>query len=729
MHRMRLSIFAMATLLLGAGIARGQEEQQLATRLTFDFADAAQLEAFRESSGQIAQYPHRAEAGIGADAGLIAVLNDGSKDDGLFLVQQTVNLRRQEVTLSLYFRADGTNGKGTSRIFVGFADSPQTNLAKGDAKIGVRLFKPASPADPQSAWVPQLVNGVATRDLGPRFALADGQWYRLTATMGLTDEGRAIRYTAEVQQVNANGGETEGTSQGANGVTRDLGSYNLRQMHVAIFAQNNNGGATAIDNLSIEIVDRSDGRSEQAVLEEVLFPPPPMPDLRAPQQTMFGACGHFMHTPLFYRDGSKSPYWQLEYTLPLLLQANLGWVREPLYQPWFDDPDNPRAMENRKTVERYLQMYQDHGVRVILVPLAVGPNDAKHGAFREGYFQWIGDLAARFSCVRVIEMHNEPNLKYFWQGTAQDYVTIYRDGAAAIRHRAPEVTIAVGSISSLWWEPGIEWLKVVLDAGALEWADAVAVHPYNKRFAPEADPHFAEGSPEDPDHLERAIHAFNALVQSHAPEGKQVKLYFTELGYSSGVEGMAALGDETLQADYLSRLMLTYLAVRLDGVPLEAVTWYDFKNDGRNDHAESNFGLVGYDTSRVKPAYEVYRRIAGFFDDPSRLEKLSVEAASSNWPDVVRHHAWRRDDGAVIVPVWRLDQRQAKDVDFATELTISMGQSVAIKRVVWHSLHEQTPREIGFAVGDGVLRVPVWLTRRAAWLEIIPEGSGEGGAR
>jgi hypothetical protein len=41
------------------------------------------------------------------------------------------------------------------------------------------------------------------------------------------------------------------------------------------------------------------------------------------------------------------------------------------------------------------------------------------------------------------------------------------------------VKLLVGAVSSLWWAPGVQWLKRAVDHGLLEFADGVAMHPYN----------------------------------------------------------------------------------------------------------------------------------------------------------------------------------------------------------------------------------------------------------
>jgi hypothetical protein len=686
--------------------------------VAFDFSPASQLADL--SPQGTTHYSVRTAPGVGSAPGVLQSDNSGAQDAALFYTKERFDLKRGGVSTAVFFKADGRNGRGVARIFLGAADKPTVNLASGTGKIGVRLFKADAPKTPATPWLFQFSNGWGTRDLGEPFALEDGHWYQIRLTLGTDATGKQIAFEAALQEFDADG-KTPGTlKRERSGNSKALTTYDLGQMLIGLLGQNNNGGATAFDDWEIKPLVKV-GPAPPPDLQPVTFLPRVLSEKdTAPPNTMFGVCSHFMHSPLFYPKGNFSPYWQLEYTMPLLVEAHLGWARETLYQPWFDDDKSATVQQNRKQVEEYLAQYQRAGVRVMLVPMLFSAKEKPDRvAFRDGYFQWIGSLCRRFPNVRVIEMHNEPNLKFFWKGTPEEYVEAYRKGAEIIRAQAPQIAIAIGSLSSLWWQPGIDWLQKVLDAGALQWADAVSVHPYNIAAAPESDPHFTGGDPNSGDHMEQAVAAFYDKIKKAAPAGKTIALYFTEFGYSSGQSG-AALGDEQKQADYLSRLMLIHLASRLRGIPLEGVFWYDLKNDGINDHAESNYGLVSYETGRLKPAYDCYRRIAEAFSDPSQLKPLDLKASFSNWPDAIKYYTWRRSDGALIVPVWRLDQRASQDRDFSTQLSLTLPPNFRAGRVLWHSLQEDLPREIGYSTAGGGLNMPLVLTPRAAWLEIRP---------
>ena len=78
---------------------------------------------------------------------------------------------------------------------------------------------------------------------------------------------------------------------------------------------------------------------------------------------------------------------------------------------------------------------------------------------------------------------------------------------------------------------------------------------------------------------------------------------------------------------------------------------------------------------------------------------------------------WRgARDGALVVPFWRMNQLMKSDADFDTELSLKLPDGFKLGDVVLHDLHEDRPRPVGHELKDGVLRVPVHTTARAAWL-------------
>lgn len=389
----------------------------------------------------------------------------------------------------------------------------------------------------------------------------------------------------------------------------------------------------------------------------------------------FGVVSHFLHTRQIYTD--KDDSWSLTRTAPL--QARLGnpWVTEQIYaltaksRALVDDgtannADKYRISERRKLIDKWLSNYDEAGTKVLLTVMAAAPRAKNSDKINDDFGNWIAELVSRHKSIKVVQLHNEPNLRSFWPDSAADYVELYRGIAGKIKQQNPQVAITVGAISSLSWEPGRKWLREAISAGLLEFADGVSVHPYNLKEAPEIDPHLKRGSQKGS--LREGMLAFWKEMKAASPAGKNLKIYLTELGYSSAPNGIAGIGSEDLQAKYLARLMMLHLDFKIrDGIPTEAVFWYDLKNDGPDaSNQEHNFGLVSADLKREKPAFDVYRRIIEALPDVSELKPSTVTLT----PDAsdVQVHPWVDAKGRTIVAIWRTGPSK-EPVNFALTST------------------------------------------------------------
>jgi hypothetical protein len=440
-------------------------------------------------------------------------------------------------------------------------------------------------------------------------------------------------------------------------------------------------------------------------------------------RSLFGICGQVIHNDAFYP--RMREFWRPEHTLPWRVQANSPWVREPIYHTTqhFVHVSDPLAVEGRRAIlENYLEQYEAGGIKVVLCPLFSRHDDNSrphHGPLFRPFFEYVGELAARFPCIRAIELHNEPNLRHFWAGTPQQYVESARIAAAIIREKAPDTPIITGSISNLWWGPGVRWLETALEEGMLEFSDGLSVHPYRGRRPPEFDGNREMIA------TEQAILDWWALIQKHNPENRPLTLYFTEVGYSSGRGGLFGLGCVEKQAEYLSRMNLIFFQARLLGVPLEATFWYNLKCAGENPNdVEQNFGLISFDASTARPGFAAQRLLASYFRSPediriTRESEAKVSFAGSG--DAVKHYVWTREsDGAWIIPFWSVEEMHFEAGDLPTEILVELPPDKKIAAVTLFDYGEDTPFEITFAfdADKSLWRIPAVARSRATWLEI-----------
>ena len=373
----------------------------------------------------------------------------------------------------------------------------------------------------------------------------------------------------------------------------------------------------------------------------------------------FGVNSHFLHTRQIYPD--KDDSWLLAKTMPIQRELGNPWVTEQIYaltaknRALVDDgtantADKFRITQRRALVDKWLSIYDRNGTRVVLAILASAPRGKNSETVNEDFGDWIAELVSQHNSIKAVQLHNEANLKSFWPASPQDYVDVYRPIANKIKLRNPDVAILVGAISSLSWEPGRKWFRQAMTAGLLDFADGVSVHPYNTTMPPEVDPHLSQkGSVVS---LRTGMQKFWEEIKSNTPPGKDLKIYLTELGYSSAPKGLAAVGSEEIQADYLARLMFQYVDFRVrDKIPIEAVFWYDLKNDGVDPlNQEHNFGLVTTDLSRKKPAFAAYKQIITLLPDVQALAP-SEDTLTVTDPNVATT-AWVKAGAEYVFGVW-----------------------------------------------------------------------------
>jgi hypothetical protein len=484
----------------------------------------------------------------------------------------------------------------------------------------------------------------------------------------------------------------------------------------------------------LEAAQKARLASQPPVLKEVNFLPTPYSAPATPQwnSPFYGVCGHLLHAPPVMTN--FSPYWNIDHSLPFVA-GKFGWVREALYMSFLATGGSvtpEKVILNRREVERALTQYDKAGVRVMLTPMF---RKSSHPAFND-YFEWLVQLAKKHPSVGLIELHNEPNLGGFWQDTVDEYVQSSKAATAIIKKSLPKMPVIIGSFSG-WGhaqnlntvkahantskERAFNFAEAVFQLGGLEFSDAVSAHPYRHSSAPEGGVEIE--SPTDPQGFEKEIQTFWNLVQKYNTTKKPLKLHFSEIGYSSSATGYSAVGTIERQADYLSRLMLILLDVRLKGTPLDTVFWYDLKaDDAHVGEYEANFGLVSNNLSSVRPGYNAYRRIAAAFGNPDDFSTANLDLQWNNWANVVKSYSWKRKDGALVIAYWRMNQLQQEDKNFDSELRVKLPNNFGAVNVELNSLQEETPRPIGFKLQNGELTVPLHLTSRAAWI-VIKNGS------
>jgi hypothetical protein len=445
--------------------------------------------------------------------------------------------------------------------------------------------------------------------------------------------------------------------------------------------------------------------------------------------SMLGVAGHFLHHDLFYPE-SYPAHWRLENTLPHITELKAKAVHEQIYMlgnpvralvsdGHTDEPFLYKMRANRELVSDWLSQYDSAGIDVTMSVLGQRSNTAHATGNNDELSAWVAELFSAHPCVKAVQLHNEPHLSNFGGWPADEYVNVFRVYAERIKAARPDIKVLGGAVSSLWWQPGIDWLQQTVEHGLLEFCDGLVMHPYNVDQLPEVDPHWTGAAKTEPNHRERALHAFWDLVQGWNTTGKPLVLSFTEFGYNTATTGTGHTS-EIRQANYLSRCFLIFLDARLRGLPLESAHWYDLKDDGNisvgspGDNPQYRYGLMNFDMTVKKPSFWAMQALAKYFGDTDNFAATDlVVTPVAPVPATLKFKTWRRvSDGKNIIAVWNTEPN-------APVTSVKLDVDLLGGTVLQYTADRSPPTPRPKSVINGKLRIDsARFVSRGTWLEI-----------
>ncbi len=307
-------------------------------------------------------------------------------------------------------------------------------------------------------------------------------------------------------------------------------------------------------------------------------------------------------------------------TLDKLAAAGVRWIRLDVgwaafqeqgpgsYSRWYVD-----------LVDRLVDAARARGIRV-LATLWMTPSWANGGAGTmvppdddDAYARMAAWAAAHFrGRVAAWEVWNEPNLDYFFRGSAERYARLLKLAYPSFKSGDPHALVVLGGPVN----NDVAWLDAVYRAGAKGSFDVMATHPYQ---AP------ADLPPETPDN--GTIWTLSHVAAVHALMGRygdgDKPIWFTEFGWSShenwaGVENWNRGVTLEKQADYLVRT-IKYVGANFPYVT--NIFWYNERNNAGGGAQYDNYGLLNRDLS-PKPAYLALK---SYLTGPARSSASRVE--------------------------------------------------------------------------------------------------------
>ena len=276
--------------------------------------------------------------------------------------------------------------------------------------------------------------------------------------------------------------------------------------------------------------------------------------------------------------------------VPVIASAGIASVRDELYWELVEPAAGRFAFP--ANYDAYMAALKDRGVDP-LVELTF-ENDNYDGGQTpytasgfSGYARYATTLLSRYgSQIKAVEVWNEYNGSFVKGPAANDragtYVKMLQAAYAAIKGARPDVTVVGGATSGV---PLPYWEKLFA-GGALNYLDAISVHPY--RFD------------EPPEGIETQFAALQNLMTSY---GAAKPVWVTEIGW--GLHDSLAPGDPEIDEGTQARYLVRAFAL-LASAGVQHIFWYEYRDDSSGPH----LGLVRNDaTSSARPALAAFRTL------------------------------------------------------------------------------------------------------------------------
>ncbi|MGN0178386.1 MAG: sugar-binding protein, partial [Monoglobaceae bacterium] len=273
----------------------------------------------------------------------------------------------------------------------------------------------------------------------------------------------------------------------------------------------------------------------------------------------------------FDRNGGKSA----EMT-EIMSKAGIGTVRVgSTTMQWNDFETEKGVYKYNQITDNTLDIVSSNGMQVMQLMYGKNPiykgehpphSDDEIAAFAKACYEWVKAAGDR---VQLFEVWNEYDLPTFnpERRPVEDYVRMLKAVYPAVKAANPNAIVVGLSPSGQAWE----WARSAVDAGALDYMDAVSIHPYA-----------AVMSPETYDMVGK-IKSFKDYCAEKGYD--DIMFVASETGWSSG-----DLGSTKLQAAYELRWMTLNTYYDL----IDVLCKYTAQDHDISSIREQNFGFFKF---------------------------------------------------------------------------------------------------------------------------------------
>jgi hypothetical protein len=205
------------------------------------------------------------------------------------------------------------------------------------------------------------------------------------------------------------------------------------------------------------------------------------------------------------------------------------------------------------------------------------------------YLEYVRKTVERYKGkVDAWSVWNEPNFS-FWKGTRIEYLNLVRLTVDAIRQIDSDVILLGGGFNRGIFGPPLPYIKGLFKSGAMEKADAIAIHPYEL----------------NPARSIRLYDKFKRVLKTH---GFADKIWVTEMGYPTGGWYPTKVSEKRFP-EYIIK---TSAALAASGA--QKLLWYQLFDpvNRRKRNSENYFGLVRSKEDYTSKGAESFRLCATY---------------------------------------------------------------------------------------------------------------------
>lgn len=262
----------------------------------------------------------------------------------------------------------------------------------------------------------------------------------------------------------------------------------------------------------------------------------------------------------------------------------------------------------------------------------------------EQFGEFVGILVNRYKDrIKSWELWNEPDIKAYWSGTAEDLAKLVKIGSQAVRKADPSAIVVCPGLAG-----HTEFtLALFKDYGISPYVDVVNIHNYFETWNP---------SP-----IENIVPYVNTIAQIIKQYGNNQSIWMAEVGYSTFrrdgyvSDWSSAYYDYEHTPKFQAVQLIRTLALLLSTEKLAAIAWYEIKDLPPEDEVIGDVNNrhlgVAYVDYKPKPA----EKALSFFNKLSSQKNRCIDSQV-----VIKRtigsdsevHCFENEDGSVIVVGW-----------------------------------------------------------------------------